>query len=154
VSVLGLNKYTLQPDYIYKKYFEEIVKGTPTLDLSACPDLGPICFALAAVRGGARFTGTKRLKIKESDRADAMAKELSKLGGKVDLFEDEAIVYPIKELNQNTALFCHNDHRIAMALACILTLCGGTLDGCECVKKSYPHFFEDIRKINAWWEEV
>jgi 5-enolpyruvylshikimate-3-phosphate synthase len=41
-----------------------------------------------------------------------------------------------------------------MALACILTLCGGTLDGCECVKKSYPHFFEDIRKINAWWEEV
>jgi 3-phosphoshikimate 1-carboxyvinyltransferase len=154
VSVLGLNKDTLQPDYIYKKYFEKIVNGTPALDLSACPDLGPICFALAAVRGGAKFTGTKRLKIKESDRADAMAKELSKLGGKVDLFEDEAIIYPIKKLNQNITLSCHNDHRIAMALACILTLCGGTLDGCECVKKSYPHFFEDIRKINAWWEEV
>ena len=153
VSVLGLNKDTIQPDYIYKKYFNEIKMGTPTLDLSACPDLGPICFALAATNNGAKFTGTKRLRIKESDRASAMAKELYRLGGKVELYENEAIVYPIEKLKENTTLSCHNDHRIAMSLACILTLCGGRLDGCECVKKSYPHFFEDIRKINAIWEE-
>ncbi len=147
VSVLGLNSDTLQPDYIYKKYFKEISEAKPILSLENCPDLGPICFALSALKNGATFVGTKRLEIKESNRALAMKEELEKLGGRVELFENEAIVHPISKINEGVALNSHNDHRIAMALACVLTTCGGELDGCECVKKSYPHFFNDLEGL-------
>ena len=63
---------------IYKEYFKQISEGTPTLDISDCPDLGPILFALAALKNGATFTGTDRLKAKESDRGQAMHQELCK----------------------------------------------------------------------------
>ena len=154
VSVLGLNDKTLQPDYIYKSYFEKINNGTPTLSLASCPDLGPIAFALAALKNGAHFVGTKRLKIKESDRASAMARELEALGGKVTVNENDVTVSKIEGIRENQTLLCHNDHRIAMSLACVLSTVGGTLDGCECVKKSYPHFFDDLRQLGIDWEEI
>ena len=144
VSVLGLNKDTIQPDFIYKEYFAKINEGTPTLSLASCPDLGPVCMALAALKNGAKFTDTKRLAIKESDRARAMADELTRLGGKVEVYENEVIVHKISNIKNNQELCCHNDHRIAMALAVVLSTCGGTLLECECVNKSYPTFFEDI----------
>ena len=154
VSVFGLNDNSLQPDSIYKSYFEDIKSTAPTLSLENCPDLGPVCFALAVLKNGARFIGTKRLAIKESDRANAMAKELTKLGANVEIFENESIVSKIEEICENQELYCHNDHRIAMALALALSTCGGTLVGCECVKKSYPSFFDDIRHLGIQWEEI
>ena len=154
VSVLGLNDKTLQPDYIYKSYFERINDTVPTLSLASCPDLGPITFALAALKNGAHFVGTKRLKIKESDRASAMARELEALGGRVTVNENDVIVSKIEGIRENQTLICHNDHRIAMSLACVLSTVGGTLDGCECVKKSYPHFFDDLRQLGIDWEEI
>lgn len=154
VSVLDLNEDTIQPDYIYKRYFKEIEQCTPTISLSDCPDLGPVTFALASLKNGAHFVGTKRLKIKESDRAEAMASELRALGGEVIVNENDVIVNKINEIKPNATLFCHNDHRIAMSLAIVLTTVGGTLMGCECVKKSYPHFFEDLRTLGIKWEEV
>ena len=153
VSVLGLNKDTIQPDFIYKDYFEKINGGTPCLSLAACPDLGPVCMALAALKNGARFTGTKRLAIKESDRAEAMATELGRLGGKVEVYENEVVVHKIDEIKRNQELFCHNDHRIAMALAVVLSACGGTLIGCECVNKSYPTFFKDLSGLGIYEKE-
>ena len=154
VSVLGLNHKTLQPDYIYKSYFEMINDTVPTLSLASCPDLGPIAFALAALKNGAHFVGTKRLRIKESDRASAMARELEALGGKVTVNENDVAVSKIENIKENQTLLCHNDHRIAMSLACVLSTVGGTLDGCECVKKSYPHFFDDLRQLGIDWEEI
>lgn len=154
VSVLGLNCDTIQPDYIYKKYFEELNNGTPTLSLANCPDLGPVCFALASLKNGARFTDTKRLAIKESNRAEAMASELEKLGGTVRVYENEVIVHKIENIKENMELYCHNDHRIAMALSLVLSTCGGTLLECECVKKSYPHFFEDISALGILCKEA
>ena len=154
VSVLDINEDTIQPDYIYKRYFKEIEHCTPTISLSDCPDLGPVTFALASLKNGAHFVGTKRLKIKESDRAEAMASELRVLGGEVIVNENDVIVNKINEIKPNATLFCHNDHRIAMSLAIVLTTVGGTLMGCECVKKSYPHFFEDLRTLGIKWEEV
>lgn len=154
VSVLGLNHETIQPDYIYKSYFEKIKDLTPTVSLAPCPDLGPVCFALAALKNGARFIDTRRLAIKESDRAASMAQELGKLGATVEVHENEAIVSKIDKILENQVLDCHNDHRVAMALACVLSTCGGTLVGCECVNKSYPNFFDDIRQLGVKWEEV
>jgi 3-phosphoshikimate 1-carboxyvinyltransferase len=153
VSVLGLNESTIQGDYIYKKLFEQIKNTTPTIDLSNCPDLGPITFALASACNGATFTGVKRLRIKESDRVEAMATELKKLGCNIEIFEDSVVIKggilpPTQILNG------HNDHRIVMALSILLTLTGGEIEGCEAVNKSYPHFFKDLEALGVTLERT
>ncbi|MBQ7789452.1 MAG: 3-phosphoshikimate 1-carboxyvinyltransferase [Clostridia bacterium] len=147
VSIKGLNENTLQPDGIYKKLFLELKNKTPTIDLSSCPDLGPITFALSACLNGAKFIGTKRLKIKESDRCEAMKAELEKFGVRVEIGENSAIVYGGTFKKPDRTLDGHNDHRIVMALSVISTLCGAEIAGCEAVNKSYPNFFDDISKL-------
>ena len=98
--------------------------------------------------------GTKRLKIKESDRAEAMACELRKLGANVEVFENEVLIKPTTLHAPQEVLYGHNDHRIVMSLAVLLSALGGEIDGCEAVSKSYPHFFYDISKLGIDWEEV
>lgn len=149
VTVGNLHADSLQGDRVYAAYFEQLANGTPTLDISDCPDLGPVLFALAALKNGATFTGTDRLKAKESDRGAAMHEELCKLGGGL-VFGDNTITVPKQELRyQGTVLDGHNDHRIVMAMAVILSSIGGAMGGVEAVKKSYPGFFEDIKQLGA-----
>ncbi|MBR4991663.1 MAG: 3-phosphoshikimate 1-carboxyvinyltransferase, partial [Clostridia bacterium] len=66
VAVENLIENSLQGDKIYRKYYKMLKNGCPTLDISQCPDLGPVLMALAAANHGALLTGTRRLKIKES----------------------------------------------------------------------------------------
>lgn len=149
VTVSNLKKDSLQGDRVYKEYFQEISKGVPTLDISDCPDLGPVLFALAALKNGATFTGTDRLKVKESDRGQAMHEELQKLGGGL-IFGENSITVPKQELQDKGVLIDgHNDHRIVMAMSLILSKTGGTIQGIEAVRKSYPGFFEDVKKLGA-----
>lgn len=149
VKVEGLSPDSLQGDRVYADYFARIAAGTPTLDISDCPDLGPVLFALAALKQGATFTGTDRLKAKESDRGAAMHEELCKLGGGLT-FGDNTITVPKQQLRyRGEALDGHNDHRIVMALSVILSCVGGCISGAEAVKKSYPGFFEDIKRLGA-----
>ena len=117
------------------------------LDLSACPDLGPVLFAAAAQRCGAVFTGTRRLRIKESDRAAAMAQELAKFGAQVTVEEDRVTVLPRPLHAPNEELEGHNDHRIVMAMAVLCASLGGTIRGAEAVNKSYPDFFRTLRAL-------
>ncbi len=148
VTVTGLDPHSLQGDQIYKSHFEELFVGTPTLSLAQCPDLGPILMALAAAGKGAVFTHTRRLAIKESDRGAAMAEELAKLGARVERKENSITVYP--GIHAPTVpLDGHNDHRIVMSLAVLLTLTGGELRGAEAVNKSFPDFFETMKKLGA-----
>ena len=149
VEINNLNPSSLQGDKVYKEYFNEISKGVPTLDISDCPDLGPILIALASLKNGAVLTGTDRLKVKESDRGQAMHEELKKLGGGL-VFGENTITVPKLELKKNTdVLNGHNDHRIVMALSVILSKYGGIVEGAEAVRKSYPEFFEDIISLGA-----
>lgn len=149
VRVGNLNPDSLQGDRVYREYFRQICDGTPTLDVSDCPDLAPILFALAAMKNGAVFTGTDRLKAKESDRGMAMHEELSRLGGGL-LFGGNAITVPKQTLHPtDTPLDGHNDHRIVMALSVILSQLGGTIDGAQATRKSYPGFFDDIKALGA-----
>ena len=149
VKIDNLNPDTLQGDRIYADYFQQISEGTPTLDISNCPDLGPVLFALSALKNGAVFTGTDRLKDKESDRGAAMHEELSKLGGGLD-FADNTIIVPRQNLTYSGEILDgHNDHRIVMALSVILSQIGGSIKGVEAVKKSYPGFFDDIKSLGA-----
>ena len=147
VEVIGLNEDSLQGDRIYSDYFIEISQGTPTLSLADCPDLAPILMAMAAVFHGARFTDTARLKIKESDRGAAMAKELKKCGVRVDLFDNEIIVYGGMLAAPTETFDGHNDHRIVMSMAVLCAKLGGTIEGAQAVAKSFPRFFEQLKGL-------
>ncbi len=147
VTVEGLRGDTLQGDRRYQLFYETLREEHPVIDLAECPDLGPILMGMAAALGGARFTGTRRLRIKESDRGAVMAEELAKFGIRVDVMENEIIVYPGVLKRPDKLLDSHNDHRIAMTMATLCTLTGGTIDGAEAVRKSYPNYYEVLGKL-------
>lgn len=154
VVVDGLNPDSIQGDKIYRKHFACLSSGIPTIHIGDCPDLGPILFAVSAGKNGGVFSGTKRLKIKESDRAEAMATELKKFGVSVTVLEDSVVVYPSTFNAPTEVLSGHNDHRIVMTLAVLLTTCGGEIEGAEAIKKSYPAFFDNLRQLGIKVEEV
>lgn len=147
VEVMGRNPKTKQGDRVYPELFKLLSEGRPTLDVSDCPDLAPVLIALAAIYHGATFVGTRRLKLKESDRGAAMAEELKKFGAEIDVGDDAITVNdtclhaPVREI------CAHNDHRIVMAMTVAASLYGGVIDGAEAVNKSYPDFFETIKKL-------
>ena len=147
VQVDGLREDSLQGDQIYKKYYELLKTGAPVMDIAECPDLGPILMGMAAAGHGATFTGTKRLKIKESDRGTVMAEELKKFGIRVEVLENEITVFPGELKRPKEVLDSHNDHRIAMTMATLCTITGGTLEGAESVRKSFPQYYETIKEL-------
>lgn len=149
VAVTGLAPDSLQGDRVYDRLFRMLADGTPTIDLSDCPDLGPILFAVAAAKNGGCFTGTGRLRIKESDRGAAMAAELRKFGVAVDIEEDRITVIPAAFHRPDSVLWGHNDHRIVMSLCVLLTLVGGTIDGAEAVDKSMPEFWDKMKQLGV-----
>ena len=146
VSVTGLRRDSLQGDRVFEAYFEKLRSGCAELDISDCPDLGPVLMAAAAGLHGCVLTGTKRLAIKESDRGAAMAQELSKLGVRCEM-ENNAIRVSSGLCAPSEPLSGHNDHRIVMACAVLLTRVGGTLTGAEAVRKSFPDFFDRLRGL-------
>lgn len=135
----------LQGDLRFSSLAKQVREGK-TVDLADTPDLAPILFALAARYGYGYFTGTRRLSYKESDRATSMKEELSAFGVELTVSENEVLVRGTLQKPSRT-LSCHNDHRIAMALAALLTQTGGELDGAECVAKSYPEFWQDLATL-------
>ena len=147
VTVTGLEDTSLQGDKIYKQMYKTLKNGEKQFDLSNCPDLAPVMFALSATFGGAHFTGTRRLKIKESDRAVAMQAELLKFGIKVNVGENDVTVCGGELKTPNETLCGHNDHRIVMALSLLCSLTGGSIDEAESVAKSYPDYFEKIKSL-------
>ena len=149
VTVDGLRENSLQGDRAYIRYFEMLMRGTPTIHLGNCPDLGPILMAVAAAKSGAVFCGTRRLRLKESDRGEVMAEELRKFGTSVEVSEDSIIVYPVAFHAPNEPLHGHNDHRIVMALSVLLTVTGGEITGAEAVRKSLPEFFDMLQSIGV-----
>ena len=83
-----------------------------------------------------------------------MATELKKLNIALDVYENEVIVHKSEPKRPTEILSSHNDHRIVMANSVILSLFGGTIDGCEAVTKSYPNFFDDIRALGIRCEVI
>ena len=147
VDVKGLREDSLQGDQIYKRYYEVLKQDNPVMDIAECPDLGPILIGMAASLQGAKFTGTKRLQIKESDRGAVMAEELKKFGIQVDVMENEIVVHSGNLQKPQEALSSHNDHRIAMTMATLCTITGGVIEGAESVKKSFPNYYEMIETL-------
>lgn len=149
VTVDGLDTESLQGDKVYKQHFEALNNGFCEIDISDCPDLAPILMTFAAAKNGARFFGTRRLKIKESDRGVVMAEELSKFGADIKVSENEIIVNKTKLHAPDSMLYGHNDHRIVMSLAVLCCVFGGIIDGAEAVSKSFPRFFEVLESLGV-----
>lgn len=147
VAVKGLAENSIQGDRVYRQMFRDLLDGNRRFDLSDCPDLAPVMFALAAVLGGAEFTGTARLKIKESDRAEAMRQELSKFRIPVEVAENSVTVKKATLCAPLEVLNGHNDHRIVMALSLLCSITGGSVTDAEAVSKSFPDFFEKIKSL-------
>jgi 3-phosphoshikimate 1-carboxyvinyltransferase len=145
VRVEGLLEESKQGDRVYKAYFDALCHKKP-VDISDCPDLGPILMAVAAAKGGGMLTGTARLQFKESDRGEVMAEELGKMGLVCEV-EKNRIVVSGKLRAPKEPLYGHNDHRIVMSLAVLATLTGGKIIGAQAVQKSYPDFFERIEEL-------
>lgn len=147
VTVEGLREDSLQGDRVYRDLFAKIKNKDFPIDISDCPDLAPILFAVSAAMGEGHFTGTRRLKIKESDRAEAMREELSKMGCDVTVLENEVLVKCEGLIAPKEIISGHNDHRIVMAMATLCTLTGGVIEGCEAVSKSFPDFFGKLSDL-------
>lgn len=154
VALTGLSDKSVQGDRVYKEIYPKLLKGCPIIDIADCPDLGPVLMAVSAALNGAVFTGTRRLKIKESDRGAAMKAELSKFGIKVDIEENKITVHSGKLKKPDTILEGHNDHRIVMALSVLCSITGGEIYGAEAVSKSLPDFFERIGKLGIKVETI
>ncbi len=147
VNVKGINEHSIQGDRVYKDMFLDLKNGKKQFDLTDCPDLAPIMFAVSSYFGGAVFYGTKRLKIKESDRISSMAAELKKFGITVIESDNSVEVTGGKLLKPQEVLCGHNDHRIVMALSVLCSATSGSITGAEAVNKSYPDFFEKISSL-------
>jgi 3-phosphoshikimate 1-carboxyvinyltransferase len=122
-----------------------------TIDLRDCPDLGPVMAVLGCYADGeTRITGAGRLRYKESDRLDAVTTELRSLGAEIVETEDGLIASGPRSLNGGV-VHSHGDHRVAMALS--IAAMGArdrvVIKDAECVSKSYPTFFDDLRSLGV-----
>lgn len=124
------------------------------IDVSNCPDLAPILSVLGLYSEGTTvLCNAARLRDKESDRIEAMETELRKLGAQVESTRDSLTVHGWG----NRPAFCEtevsgrNDHRVVMSLAIAATLGSAPviIDGAEAIAKSYPDFFDDLRRIGG-----
>ncbi len=121
------------------------------LDISDCPDLGPIVAVLACfAQGQTKITGAARLRYKESDRLAAISSELSALGADIKEIQDGLLLKGPSSLRGGTVR-SHGDHRIAMALSVAALRADGkvTIEHAESVSKSYPRFFDDLRSLGV-----
>ena len=149
ISVSGLNENSVQGDRFSSVAFDALDGENAEIDLKDCPDLAPILFAYAAYKNGGKFINTRRLRVKESDRANVMAEELKKFGANVKVYENSVEIEKTQLKPPIVPLCGHNDHRIVMALSVLAAVFGAEIDGTEAVNKSYPDFFRVIKKAGV-----
>ncbi len=121
------------------------------LDASQIPDLVPVLSVLAAAaEGETRINNAGRLRLKESDRLQTTAAMLRALGGRIWETENGLRIVGGETLTGGSA-DAAGDHRIAMSAAAAASASEGavTVLGAECVKKSYPRFWEDLESLEV-----
>lgn len=149
ISISGLNENSVQGDRFLSVAFDALDGENAEIDLKDCPDLAPILFSYAAYKNGGKFINTRRLRVKESDRANVMAEELKKFGANVKVYENSVEIERTQLKPPIVPLCGHNDHRIVMALSVLAAVFGAEIDGAEAVNKSYPDFFRVIKKAGV-----
>jgi len=129
------------------------------IDLADCPDLGPVLMVLGLFcEGQTVIRNAERLRIKESDRIEAMETELRKCGGVLSSAGGTITIEGCAGALHapDGVLSGHNDHRVVMSLS-VLALAAGLrlpIDGAEAITKSWPNFFTAIKPLGAEVEDV
>lgn len=172
MELLGLKKDSFQGDKRLAEIFhafgvETIFKAdsvclqqsdhlqkTLQLDLSDCPDLIPSVAVTAAILCEETIIkGVQTLRIKESDRVDALKNELSKLGVEISEISDHSIQLRGKakiDIKEKITFSTYNDHRMAMCLAPLAFLFEEIeIESPDVVHKSFPHFWEELLKCGV-----
>lgn len=118
------------------------------LNLNDSPDIAQTiavtCFGLGMP---CHLTGLHTLKIKETDRLEALRAELERLGARIKVTDDTLELEALSEINQNVSIATYNDHRMAMAFAPLALKVPIIIKEAEVVSKSYPDFWNDLKSI-------
>lgn len=121
---------------------------TLTLDLANAPDIAQTiavsCFGLGMA---CQLEGLHTLKIKETDRLEALKTELSKLGADISVTDKSLTLRVFKKIKKDVSIDTYNDHRMAMAFAPLALKQDLYINDAEVVSKSYPDFWNDLKKL-------
>ena len=121
---------------------------TLNLELNNTPDIAQTIVVTCLGLGiGCHLTGLHTLKIKETDRLEALRIELSKLGANISVTNDSLTLVASEKINPNIKIATYNDHRMAMAFAPLALKVPIIIENAEVVSKSYPDFWEDMKKL-------
>ena len=153
LAIQGLNPDSAQGDRAAAQLLPKLTQEAVTIDASDIPDLVPILCVTAACFHGAAFTNIRRLRLKESDRVASVIAMLEALGGRAEADENTLRVFGTGLVGG--IVDSVNDHRIAMAAAIAATRCreSVTVLGAQCVRKSYPKFFDEYRRLGGRYEQ-
>jgi 3-phosphoshikimate 1-carboxyvinyltransferase len=121
---------------------------TVNLELNNTPDIAQTIVVTCLGLGiGCHLTGLHTLKIKETDRLEALRIELTKLGANISVTNDSLTLVAATLINSNIAIATYNDHRMAMAFAPLALKVPIIIDNAEVVSKSYPDFWKDLERL-------
>ncbi|TDN90427.1 3-phosphoshikimate 1-carboxyvinyltransferase [Salegentibacter sp. 24] len=123
------------------KHIEENLQNSPDI----AQTIAVTCLALNVP---CRLTGLHTLKIKETDRLEALKTEIEKFGSKVKVTHNSLELFPQQEFSEQVSVATYNDHRMAMAFAPLGLKIPFKIEDAEVVSKSYPGFWEDLEKLN------
>jgi 3-phosphoshikimate 1-carboxyvinyltransferase len=165
VTIEGLGKQSLQGDVGFADVLHAMgadlvfgadfitVSGTDLLrgvevDLLSMPDVAQTLAVVALfAKGETMIRGLHTLKVKETDRLAALATELRKLGAEVEAGPDYLAITPPQQITP-ASIATYDDHRMAMSFAIAgMKVAGVTIQDPQCVNKTYPNFFEDLRRV-------
>lgn len=136
------NKMTLVKQENFK--FEDV-----NFELNNTPDIAQTIVVTCLGLGiGCHLTGLHTLKIKETDRLEALRIELTKLGANISVTNDSLTLLPSVNINDNVKIATYNDHRMAMAFAPLAIKVPIIIENAEVVSKSYPDFWSDLKALN------
>ncbi|MBC6998574.1 3-phosphoshikimate 1-carboxyvinyltransferase [Cytophaga sp. FL35] len=137
------------------KKIKEAEIDSLNVDLADAPDIAQTisvtCFGLGI---GCHLTGLHTLKIKETDRLEALNTELSKLGAPISVTDRDLTLLPGENINSGVSIDTYNDHRMAMAFAPLALKTDLFINDAEVVSKSYPDFWKDLKQLQIGVEEV
>lgn len=123
-------------------------------ELNNTPDIAQTIVVTCLGLGiGCHLTGLHTLKIKETDRLEALRIELTKLGANISVTNDSLTLVRSENINHDVHIATYNDHRMAMAFAPLAIKVPIIIDDAEVVSKSYPDFWNDLKALNFKVEE-
>jgi 3-phosphoshikimate 1-carboxyvinyltransferase len=134
---------------LIKKINDFIKPDHIDLDLTENPDIAQTiavtCFGLGI---SCDLFGLHTLKIKETDRLEALKIELSKLGANVKVTNNSFHLASTYSINNGISIETYNDHRMAMAFAPLALMTPIIINNPDVVTKSYKDFWKDLKSLN------